>query len=191
MQRNAVSIPTLVLIDIQNEYVAPGRPFFLSGIGPSLANCRLLLAGARRAGARIIHIQHLGDGPVFKRGSAESDFIEGFAPAEGEIRLEKSKLSAYANEAFAELLDEAPPGAVYVAGYGSTMCCMATVTAAPLFGHKLNFVHDASWARAADGLSETDLHRHATAILGIHGALKTTAQAIAAFAETGRPSAIL
>lgn len=173
---------TLVLIDIQNEYVTPGRPFFLSGIGPSLENCRRLLAAARLSGARIIHVQHLGDGAVFKRGTPESDFVDGFAPTAGEAHLVKSKLPCYANERFAELLDEAAPGSIDVAGYGSTMCCMATITASALFGHRLNFIHDASWARAADGLSEAELHRHATAILGIHGALKTTADALSAFA---------
>ncbi|WP_342360222.1 cysteine hydrolase family protein [Terrarubrum flagellatum] len=187
MQIRFVNAPTLVLIDIQKEYTTPGRPFFLQEIGPSLKNCRLLLSAARRAGARVIHVRHVQDGPVFKRGAAESDFVEGFSPLNNEIHLLKSKLSCYANERFAPLIDEAKPGSVYVAGYGSTMCCMATVAAAPLFGHKLNFIHDASWARSSSGLSEEELHRNATAILGIHGALATTKETIARFEEAQSP----
>lgn len=38
----------LVLIDIQKEYVTPGRPFYLSGIEPSLENSRQLLEFARK-----------------------------------------------------------------------------------------------------------------------------------------------
>ncbi|MBN9061402.1 MAG: hypothetical protein BGP06_21210 [Rhizobiales bacterium 65-9] len=174
---------TLALIDVQNEYIAAGRPFCLAGIGPSLENCRRLLSHARQAGARIIHVKHVGDGPVFRRDSRESAFIDGFEPRSGEISIEKSKLSCYSNPVFAELLDEAAPGAVYVAGYGSTMCCMATVVDAPLFGHKLNFVHDASWARASGDLSEAELHRNAAAIMAIHGVAVTTAAVIDALAS--------
>lgn len=183
------SRPTLVLIDIQNEYIAPGRPFRLAGIGPSLDNCRALLSHARRSGARIIHVRHLGDGPVFRRDSPESQFIDGFQPDAGEAVIEKSQLSCYSNPDFGKLVGEGAPGPVHVAGYGSTMCCMATIVAAPLFGHRLTFVHDASWARAGGGLDEAELHRNATAILAIHGASANTAAAIEAFGAAARAPA--
>ncbi len=180
---------TFALIDVQKEYTTPGRPFHLAGVGPSLANCRALLA-ARGAGAgvRIIHVRHVQDGPVFGRGAPESGFIEGFTPEPGEIEIEKSALSCYSNPRFAALIDEAQGAPVYVAGYGSTMCCLATVAAAPLFGHRLHFVHDASWARAGGGLTEAEMHRGATAILAIHGAQATAASAMATFAAAARPA---
>lgn len=181
MQSNATTSPTLVLIDVQKEYVTPGRPFFLSDIGPSLQNCRLLLASARRNGLRILHIQHLGDGPVFNRNAPESGFVDGFEPQGAEFHLTKAKLPCYSNPQFATLLDHKASGPIFVAGYGSTMCCLATIAAAPLFGHRLTFIHDASWARAAGGLSEAEQHRNAAALLAAHGGLSTTGEALSAF----------
>jgi ureidoacrylate peracid hydrolase len=175
-----LSRPTLVLIDIQKEYTTPGKPFCLAGIGPSRAKCRRLLREARASQVRIVHVQHLQDGPVFGRNSTEAEFVDGFEPMSTEAHLIKSKLSSYTHSAFANIVSEAGAGQVFVAGYGSTMCCMATVVDAALFGHKLNFIHDASWARAAGtDFTEQDLHLRATSILGIHGKLATTAEAIA------------
>ena len=174
--------PTLVLIDIQKEYATPGRPFFLAGIAPSLENCRRLLAGARRSGARIIHVQHLGDGAVFNRDAPESGFIDGFAPGQAEIHLTKSKLPCYANPRFAGLLSESGAGPIFIAGYGSTMCCFATIASAALHDQRLTFVHDASGARAAGGLSEAEQHRNAVVMLAAHGGQTTTDEALAALA---------
>ena len=166
--------PTLVVIDIQREYVTPGRPFFLSGIAPSLSNARTLLRHARTQGWSVIHVQHLQDGPLFNGRDEHSDFVEGFAPDEGGTLIVKNKLSAFTNPDFATALGD-PEAEVYVIGYGSTMCCMATIVDAGLFGRKFTLVHDASWARAPNpSFEEAEMHRHATAILGIHGKLQTT-----------------
>jgi len=43
-----INHPTLVLLDIQREYISPDRAFYLTGISPSLNNCRILLKHARQ-----------------------------------------------------------------------------------------------------------------------------------------------
>ena len=175
----------LVLIDVQQEYVTSGRPFHLKGIAPSLQNIWHLLAHARSHSWSIIHVRHVQDGPVFARDNALSDFVEGFGPRAGETVVIKSKLSAFTQPEFAVALDAAGTGEVFVVGYGSTMCCLATIVDAPLFGRRLTFVHDASWARAPDaGFDEAQTHRHATAILAIHGKLASTADLLARPAGT-------
>jgi ureidoacrylate peracid hydrolase len=166
--------PTLVVIDIQKEYVTPGRPFFLTGIAPSLSNARALLEHARQQGWPVVHVQHLQEGPLFNVAEEYSDFVEGFAPQNGETLIVKNKLSAFTSPEFVKALGE-PEADVYVIGYGSTMCCMATIVDAALFGRKFTLIHDASWARVPNpSFEEAEMHRHATAILGIHGQLQTT-----------------
>ena len=51
-------MPVLVLVDVQKEYIAEGRPFCLETIGPSLDNLRKLLAHARAKGWKVIHMRH-------------------------------------------------------------------------------------------------------------------------------------
>jgi ureidoacrylate peracid hydrolase len=169
--------PTLVVIDVQKEYITPGRPFYLSGIEPSLSNARRLLEHARAEGWSIIHVQHLQDGAVFNRDDPASGFIESFEPFAAELHVKKDKLSAFTNPQFAAAIEAADSADIFVMGYGSTMCCLATVVDAPLYGRKLTFVHDASWARApGPAFNEAETHRHATAIIGIHGKLATVEQ---------------
>jgi ureidoacrylate peracid hydrolase len=166
---------TLVLIDVQNEYFTPGRPFYLQGGAPSLANIGKLLSHARDNGWHVIHVQHLQDGSVFSKDGEYGRFVDGFAPTEGEAHIVKSKLSSYTNAAYGPLIDLAAGRAVLVAGYGSTMCCLATIVSGALSGHRYTFVQDASWARAPSAaFTEAEVHRHATATLGIHAVLSTT-----------------
>ena len=170
------NLPLLVMIDIQNEYVTPGRPFHLAGIQPSLARALELLGHARAAGWPIIHVQHLQGGAVFNHADPLSGFVDGFEPLQGERVITKAKLSAFSNPDFEAAVRE-HEGDVLVAGYGSTMCCLATIVDAALYGRKLTFVHDASWARSpGPTFTEAETHRHATAIIGIHGKLASVAE---------------
>ncbi len=170
---------TLVMIDVQLEYVTPGRPFFMESIGPSLENASLLLDHARASNWRIIHVQHEQSGPLFTKGGAFVDFVEGFEPLPGETVVVKSQISPFTEPGFNAAIQAAGPQPVYVAGYGSTMCCLATMVGAPLFGHRFTFVHDASWARSARiDFSERDTHWHATAAIALHGNIVSTEELI-------------
>ena len=164
---------TLVVVDAQREYLAEGRPFQLRGIGPSLENIRRLAAFARRERWCVIHVQHVQVGNVFAPGGEYSAFIAGLEPMEGETLITKSQLSAFTNPNMSFVLNQRK-GDVYVAGYGSAMCCMATILSGAALGHKMTFVHDASWAVAREGLSEADMHRSACAVMGIHAQMRTT-----------------
>ena len=169
--------PTLILVDVQREYTTPGRPFYLQGIGPSLANAKRLLDHARAQGWSVIHVQHLQNGPVFSLDGEYGSFVPGFEPQDGEAHVVKSKLSAYTNVSFQMLVDAAAARGdeLILAGYGSPMCCLATITSGALFGHRYTFVHDASWARSSGpDCPEAEVHRYTTATLGIHAKLART-----------------
>src|ERR1700676_2483794 len=140
--------PTLVLVDIQREYIAPGRPFHLHGISPSLTNCRILLDRARLNNWPVVHVQHVQDGPVST--GEYTRFIEGFEPKSGEPVFVKSQISPYTNEAFKQAMLAMRENEVVIAGYGSTMCCLSTIISGSALGYTM---------------PEADAHRHVTAII--------------------------
>ncbi len=170
---------TLVLVDLQNEFVTPGRPFFMEELGPSLENAALLLDHARASKWRVLHVRHEQSGPLFTMGSALADFIDGFEPLPGEPVFVKSEISPFTNPAFKAAIAAAGAEPVYVAGCGSPVCCLATMVAAPLFGHRFTFVHDASWAWSPRiDVLENEAHWHATALIALHGDVVSTDQVI-------------
>ncbi len=175
---------TLIIIDVQLEYVTPGRPFFMDAIGPSLENASLLLDHARASDWRIIHVRHEQSGPLFTRGGAFVDFVDGFEPLPGELIVVKSEISPFSEPGFKAAIQAAGPGPVFVAGYCSSMCCLATMVGAPLFGRRFTFVHDASWARAPRiDVTESETHWHATSVIALHGDVVSAAEIIGAMAE--------
>ena len=70
----------LVLIDIQNEYLA--GPLALPDAEPAIARAAALLARAREAGAAIIHIAHRGKaGSLFDRSADRGAIVAELSPA--------------------------------------------------------------------------------------------------------------
>lgn len=173
----------LVVIDIQREYVLPGRKFHISSIGPSLTNAYAMLRFARSENWPIVHVQHLQDGDLFNRASDTSDFVDGFVPERGETHAIKGNYSSYSSPAFMQFVNEHPDHELVVIGYGTTMCCLSTIVDGYHRGQRFALVEDACAARAAGGHSEASMHQHATAILGPFARLTSTAQEIAAGLE--------
>lgn len=177
--------PTLVLINIQREYITQG-PYFLEGIVPSLANCQNVLAHARRHSWSVLHVRHVTDGRVF--GGTRAEPINGFASSFGEPVFVKTKISPYTNEQFKSVMLALRGSGVFVMGYGSTQCCLSTMVSGGALGLRHTFISDASWARARSShVSEADSHRAAIDIIRIHGNVQTTAEVLAAFSAEKNP----
>ncbi|MDA0261845.1 MAG: isochorismatase family protein, partial [Proteobacteria bacterium] len=119
--------PLLIAIDIQREYTTEGRPYFINGVEPSVKNCQRVLEHARAQRWPVAHIRHLQSGHVFNETMAYSRFVEGFEPLPHEFVFTKNNFSCYTNTAFAELLESARRGKIYVIGYNSLMCCLSTI----------------------------------------------------------------
>lgn len=49
------NVPVLVVVDIQLEYITPGRPFYLETAGSSIKNARRVLDHARKNRWEIIN----------------------------------------------------------------------------------------------------------------------------------------
>lgn len=164
----------LVVIDVQREYITPGRGFHIAGIDHSLKNAKRMLDHARAQGWPIMHVQHLQDGELFNRTSEFSHFVEGFHQLEGEDVAAKSKFSAFSSPAFAKFAQDHADDEFLVIGYGTTMCCLSTIIEGFHRGHQFTLVEDACAARAAQAFSEESMHEHAVAILSTFARISCT-----------------
>lgn len=164
----------LLVIDIQKEYQAAGRPYYISGIEASLANARRVLDHARKYNWPIIHVKHLQEGDLFGKLSPLSDYIAGFEPRPGETECVKSDYSCYSSQDFSERMERHPAGEIVVVGYGSTKCCLATIVEGYHRGQKFLFVKDASAAKRSSAFGESSLHAHAVDILAAYSKITDT-----------------
>lgn len=169
----------LVVIDIQCEYVTAGRPFHIASIAPSLANAQVLLQHARKNAWPIVHVQHMQDGAIFNRDSEYSDFVDGFAPIEGETQVAKGNYSSFSSPDFTNFVKaqvEADASCEFiVVGYGTTMCCLSTIVEGYHRGYSFALVEDATAALASGDLTEESVQRHAVATLGRFARVTSTA----------------
>lgn len=167
-------MPVLVLVDVQKEYIARGRPFFLKTIEPSLNNLRKLLAHARAQNWKIIHIRHEQNAECFSYGSEYAQPIEGFEPLEGESSFIKSNFSCFSNREFQSLMDKWRHEDIILAGYGATMCCLSTMIDAHHRGHEFTFVKDATCARRSERFDEQDIKERVIDLIGAFGKIAET-----------------
>ena len=140
--------PLLLLIDIQQEYIAKGRPFHLKGIQPALDNCARVLAHARQHQWPIVHVRYIQESHLFNKDLPYSRFIEGFEPLAHETVFTKNMFSCFSDSLFTAFMATARHHPVYVMGFNAQMCCLSTLVDALHRGMRLNFIADASLARA-------------------------------------------
>ncbi|MDA9434939.1 cysteine hydrolase family protein [Bradyrhizobium sp. CCBAU 51627] len=119
----------LVLIDIQNEYLA--GPLALPDAKPAIARAVTLLAKARAANAAIIHIAHRGKtGGLFDRGAERGAIVAELTPHAGELVIEKELPNAFAGTDLKARLDATDRKNIVLAGFMTHMCVSSTARAA-------------------------------------------------------------
>lgn len=135
----------LVLIDIQNEYLE--GPVALPGAGAAIARAADLLARARAAGARVIHIAHKGGkGGLFDREARRGAIVDAMAPAGGEPVIEKPRPNSFSGTNLAEVIG-APAQPLIFAGFMTHMCVSSTARAALDLGYQAVIAADACATR--------------------------------------------
>ena len=72
---NPSVIQTLVMVDLQQEYIASPRVLALEGTKSALANCRAALAHARAMGLPIAFVRWIDRTPLFNKASPFSRWI--------------------------------------------------------------------------------------------------------------------
>jgi nicotinamidase-related amidase len=184
----------LLFIDMVNDFVAPrgktatraGRPIDRArAVIPAMQR---LLAGARRVGARIVHVQHTtlpdyssDSGPWLEaRGRATysvedicldgtwgQQIIDELAPLAGEAVVKKHRYSGFAGTNLDLLLRSAGCRTVVCCGVSTNACVEATARDAFSLDHYVVLPRDAcaSWDDALHQATlSTAQHRYATVV---------------------------
>ena len=161
---------TLVVIDAQREYVDGALP--LAGVEAALDRIAAALAGARAAGAPIVHVQHKGRaGGLFDPDTTAFEFAGQAAPGAGETVVHKGLPNAFAGTNLGEVLETTGRKRLILAGFMTHMCVSATARAALDLGYQSTVLSDATATRdlpdpTGNGVvSAGDLHRAELAAL--------------------------
>jgi len=135
----------LVLIDIQNEYL--DGPIALPGAGAAVEKAADLLARARKAGAKIVHVAHKGGkGSLFDREAHRGAIVDAVAPVAGEAVIEKPRPNSFSGTDLAEAVG-APGAPLVMAGFMTHMCVSSTARAALDLGYQTAIAADACATR--------------------------------------------
>jgi nicotinamidase-related amidase len=136
----------LVLIDVQNEYLA--GPLALPDANPAIARAATLLARARESGAKIIHIAHKGaPGSLFDRSAERGAIVAPLAPRPGEIVIEKQLPNAFAGTDLNAQLAATGRKELVLAGFMTHMCVSSTARAALDLGFRTTIDADSCATR--------------------------------------------
>lgn len=126
----------LVLIDIQNEYVA--GPLALPAANAAIASAKRLLARARESGAAVFHIAHSGrPGGVFDRTAERGAIVESLKPLAAEPVIEKTLPNAFAGTDLQARLTATGRNNIVLAGMMTHMCVSSTARAALDLGFRV------------------------------------------------------
>jgi nicotinamidase-related amidase len=137
---------TLIIIDAQNEYL-DGK-LALPGIAAAVDALARLLAKARAAGARVVHIQHKGRaGGLFDLDARGGAIIDAVKPVGGESVLAKPLPNAFAQTDLDATLKKLGRTQLVIAGFMTHMCVSSTARAALDLGYKATVAADAAATR--------------------------------------------
>jgi nicotinamidase-related amidase len=142
-----ISEASLVLIDLQNEYLA--GPIALPGAEAAVANSARLLASARHAGSPIFHVAHRGKvGGLFDRNAERGAIAASVAPLSSEPVIEKELPNAFAGTDLRDRLSATGRKNIVLAGLMTHMCISSTARAALDLGFRVTI--DASACATRD-----------------------------------------
>jgi nicotinamidase-related amidase len=170
---NASNVPIVVLVDMQQEYLAKPRLFAISEIDRALDNCRKVLDHSRRVGLPVAFMRLINESAFFNRATPFVRWIEGFEPYRNEMVFERSSPSCYACEPFTALVNQSL-GGIVLAGFAGESACLSTLIDAFHRNHKVTFLSDASASHALDDVSADEIHRAVSKISGLYGEVHET-----------------
>jgi nicotinamidase-related amidase len=175
---NPSVIQTLVLVDLQQEYIATPRVLALEETKGALANCRAALAHARAMGLPVAFARWIDRTPLFNKATRFSRWIEGFEPHGVDMIFERNRPSCYASKDFDEVMGSGG-GNFVLAGFAGEAACLATAIDAFHRGHNVTFLADASASHALDDITADEVHRVVAGVAGLYGDVITTRNWIA------------
>ncbi|MFE3651422.1 MULTISPECIES: cysteine hydrolase family protein [unclassified Streptomyces] len=137
---------TLILVDYQNTYTRGVME--LTGWRPALDAAAALLADAREAGAKVIHVIHdSGEGSAYDIRAEIGQIHPSVAPVDGEHVVVKGAPDSFVGTDLGERVDAAGNQDVIVVGFMTHMCVTFTAQGAFLRGNRPTVVADACATR--------------------------------------------
>ena len=157
-------MPALLIIDMQNDFVLPGRPVTVAGAQATVPNIRRLLDAFRTRSWPILHITRAyradgSDVELFRRdaflrgpqyllpGTPGAEIVEELKPLPGEQVLVKPRFSAFMGTPLDLLLRRLGVQELVVSGTQYPNCIRATVLDAVSLDYAVTLVTDACSAQ--------------------------------------------
>jgi nicotinamidase-related amidase len=166
--------PCLVLVDMQQEYVAGDRLMAVPGAKLALDNCRSALSHARSKGFPIAFLRQVSQSPYFNANTRFSGWIDGFEPTRTDMVFDRNKPSCYSNKFFAELMENSG-GHFVIAGFAGETACLSTAIDAYHRNHRFMYLADASASHGLNDLTAASVHNAVTTIIQVYGEVLDTA----------------
>lgn len=164
--------PTLVLVDLQQDYVSGSCSLGPSDCEAALGNCRAALAHARQMGFPVAFVRSVGR----TAGLAQTPtgrWIQSFEPRGSEMVFERDKPSCFSNALFADVM-EGCGGPIVLAGFAGATGCLATAVDAYHRGCDLIYLTDASASHGLNGASGGETHAMLTEVIRLYAAVADT-----------------
>jgi len=165
--------PCLVLVDMQQEYIAGSRLMALPHASAALENCRAALSPARSKGFPVAFIRQFSRSAYFNPATAFSGWISGFEPTGADMVFERENPSCYSSTQFAQFM-EGCGGHFALAGFAGETACLSTAIDAFHRRHRFSYLADASASHGLGDLSAADVQKAVTGIVGVYGEIVTT-----------------
>jgi nicotinamidase-related amidase len=175
---NSSSVPIVVFVDMQQEYLAEPRLLAIFEIDRALNNCRMVRDHARSIGLPVAFIRTLNEGAFFNRATPFVRWIEGFEPHRNKMVFERSSPSCYSCEPFTALVSQSR-GGIVLAGFAGESACLSTLIDAFHRNHRVTYLCDASASHALEDISADEVHRAVSKISGLYGEVYETEEWIA------------
>lgn len=176
----ALAGSTLILVDYQNTYTRGVME--LDGWQDSLDAAACLLARAREAGTKVVHVVNDGgEGTPYDIRAEIGRIHPAVAPADGETVVVKKAPDSFHGT---DLGEHVPEGAdVIIAGWMTHMCVAFTAQGAFLRGNRPTVVADACATRslpvARTDLDARQVHHGALATIGdLYGVVVPTQESL-------------
>ncbi len=165
--------PCLVLVDMQQEYIADSRLMGLPHAAAAIENCRGALSHARSKGFPVALIRQFSRSAYFNPATTFSGWISGFEPTGADMVFERESPSCYSSALFAQFM-EGCGGHFALAGFAGETACLSTAIDAFHRKHRFSYLADASASHGLGDLSAADVQKAVTGIVGVYGEIATT-----------------
>jgi biuret amidohydrolase len=200
----------MIVVDMENDFVAPGAPMETPAGQQMLPTLKRALAFCRQRGIRIIYTTHAHrrDGcdmglfddlwpPIASRaglvdGESGIEIYPEIAPRGNDIVIKKHRYSAFYGTDLEIVLRGLGVDTVIITGVTTENCCHATARDAMFRDYKVVFLSDATGTFdypdvGQGGMSASEVHRATLVILSVSTADVMTTQEF--MARAGAPKA--